>query len=59
MIQPERLYLSEDINELIQTTTGTEKIPYSAIIDRLIQNKIIALNPFYSDAYYKHGSTPF
>jgi hypothetical protein len=58
-IKPERPYTTEDINKLIQTYHNALKINYIAITERLIKDKIIEINPFYGNAYYQYGSTPF
>jgi hypothetical protein len=59
IIEPDKTYTLEDVKVLISKSILTLNPNYNLIIQGLVDAKIITINPFYDDGYYKYGSTPF
>jgi hypothetical protein len=59
IIEPDKMYTLEEVNVLISKSILTLNTNYNLIIQGLIDAKIITINPFYDDGYYKYRSTPF
>lgn len=59
ILQPNIMYKNDEIKELISKHHVACTIQYDLIIKKLLDAKVIAVYPFYSDTFFKVGSTPF
>jgi len=59
ILESDRMYTMEEVKLLISKNISALNPNYNLIIQGLIDAKIITINPFYDDRYYKYGSTPF